>query len=163
MVLGHLDPILYRLLGHVGRHTDGVCVRSRRCSAVLWVRLCYVSDHVLLLTSYRFWSKVNQYTHTPVNAVWLVVLFSVSLDCIGIGSTQTVISIFNITAPALDLSYIAVILAHLVYERRVQFIEGPYTLGKWGKPVNIMAIAWVIFISVVLFFPTVKPVTASNM
>lgn len=73
------------------------------------------------------------------------------------------VAIFNITAPALDLSYIAVILAHLVYEHRVRFIEGPYTLGRWGKPVNIVAIVWVCFISVVLFFPPVKPVTAKNM
>ncbi len=98
-----------------------------------------------------------------MNAVWLVVLFAIVLDCIGIGSTQTVVSIFNITAPALDLSYIAVIFARLVYEKRVTFIEGPFTLGKWGKPTNIVAITWVLFVSVVLFFPTVKPVTASNM
>lgn len=110
-----------------------------------------------------FWSTINQYTHTPVNAVWLVVLFSICLNLIGIGSTQTVVAIFNITAPALDLSYIAVILAHLVYEHRVQFIEGPFTMGKWGKPVNIVAIAWVCLISVVLFFPPVRPVTVTNM
>ena len=106
---------------------------------------------------------MNKYTHTPVNAVWLVVIFSICLDLIGIGSTQTVVAIFNITAPALDLSYIAVIIAHLVYEHRVRFIEGPYTLGKWGKPINTIAICWVLFISVVLFFPPTQPVTAANM
>ena len=90
-------------------------------------------------------------------------IFSVCLDLIGIGSTQTVVAIFNITAPALDLSYIAVVIAHLVYEHKVRFIEGPYTLGRWGKPVNIVAIGWVLFISVVLFFPPTQPVTAANM
>lgn len=112
---------------------------------------------------FRFFSKVNRYTLTPVNAVWLVVFLSICLDCIGIGSTQTVVAIFNITAPALDLSYIAVITAHQLYKHKVRFIEGPFTLGKWGTPVNIVAISWVSFISVVLFFPTVKPVTAANM
>ena len=106
---------------------------------------------------------MNRFTQTPVNAVWLVVALSICLNLIGIGSTQTVIAIFNITAPALDLSYIAVILAHRVYEKRVKFIPGPYTLGKWGKPINTVAICWVSFISVVLFFPPVKPVTAENM
>ena len=98
-----------------------------------------------------------------MNAVWLVVAFSICLDLIGIGSSQTIIAIFNITAPALDLSYIAVILAHLVYAHRVKFIDGPYTLGRWRKPINIIAISWVSFISVVLFFPPIKPVTAENM
>jgi hypothetical protein len=67
------------------------------------------------------------------------------------------------TAPALDLSYIAVILAHRVYEHRVPFIAGPYTMGRWSIPVNVIAIIWVLFISVVLFFPPIRPVTAANM
>lgn len=98
-----------------------------------------------------------------MNAVWLVVVFAVCLNCIGIGSGQTIIGIFNITAPALDLSYIAVIAAHLVYEHRVQFIPGPKTLGRWSKPINCVAVVWVCFISVVLFFPSSRPVTFANM
>jgi amino acid transporter len=89
--------------------------------------------------------------------------FCTCLNLIGLGSSQTIIAIFNITAPALDLSYIAVILSRRIYEHRVPFIEGPYTLGKWGPYVNAVAIIWVIFISVVLFFPPEKPVTAANM
>ena len=112
---------------------------------------------------FRFWSKVNRFTKTPVNAVWLVVAFCSCMDMIGMGSTQTIIGIFNVTAPALDLSYIAVIAAHRVYEHRVRFIEGPYTLGRWSKPVNYVAITWVVFISVVLFFPSVRPITPANM
>jgi hypothetical protein len=98
-----------------------------------------------------------------VNAVWLVVTFCSCLNLIGIGSSQTIVAIFNVCAPALDLSYIAVIIAHRVYEHRVPFIEGPYTMGAWSKPVNAIAVTWVIFISVVLFFPPIRPVTATNM
>lgn len=116
-----------------------------------------------ILTTPSFWSKVNTRTHTPVNAVWLVVAFCTCLDLIGIGSTLTITAIFNITAPALDISYIAVIIAHRWYEDRVVFHAGPYTMGRWSKPVNAVAVTWVIFISVVLFFPTVNPVTPTNM
>ena len=110
-----------------------------------------------------FWSKVNRLTYTPVNAVWLVVSLSCALMCIGIGSTETVVSIFNITAPALDLSYIAVIFAFLVYRHRIRFVHGPFSLAGWGRYVNIIAIVWVCFISLILFFPTVRPVTVANM
>jgi amino acid transporter len=112
---------------------------------------------------FSFWSKVNAFTHTPVNAVWLVVIFSCCLNLIAIGSTATIAGIFNITAPALDLSYIAVIVARRIYEDRVKFIDGPFTLGKWGKPINAVAVTWVVFISTILFFPPIRPVTASNM
>lgn len=112
---------------------------------------------------YSFWSKVNQHTHTPVNAVWLVVLCSVCLNLIAIGSTQTATAIFNITAPALDLSYIAVILAHRIYKHPLKIVQGQYTLGKWAKPVNYTAIVWVCFVSVILFFPPQVPITVVNM
>jgi amino acid transporter len=109
------------------------------------------------------WSKINMITGTPVNAVWFVAFFCGCLNLIGIGSTETIYAIFNLCAPCLDLSYIAVLFAHLVYSGKVQFIEGPFTLGRLSKPMNILAISWVLFISVVLFFPTSKPVTATNM
>ncbi|KAJ9667774.1 polyamine transporter tpo5 [Coniosporium apollinis] len=134
------------------------------CSAMLGnARMAYAFARDEAFPFSSFWSKINRITGTPVNAVWLVVVFCSCLDLIGIGSTSTIVSIFNVTAPALDLSYVAVIFAHRVYEHRVQFIEGPYTLGKWSKPVNAIAITWVVFISVVLFFPPVRPVTGSNM
>jgi amino acid transporter len=143
------------------------------CSAMLanarmaWAfsRVSLTSEEIRIhmLTPHRFWSKVNRYTQTPVNSVWLVVAFCTCLDLIGIGSTLTITAIFNITAPALDISYIAVIIAHRWYEGQVQFHPGPYTMGRWSKPVNAIAVTWVTFISVVLFFPTVNPVTATNM
>jgi len=110
-----------------------------------------------------FWSRVNNTTQTPINSVWLVVACCTCLDLIGLGSTQTIVGIFNITAPALDLSYVAVIFARIYYSSEVKFISGPFALGKWGRPLNWTAITWVCFISVVLFFPPQRPVTAENM
>ncbi|KAF1963626.1 amino acid transporter [Byssothecium circinans] len=134
------------------------------CSAMLAnARMAWAFSRDAAFPFSDFWSKVNNRTHTPVNAVWLVVIFCSCLNLIGIGSTLTIVAIFNITAPALDISYIAVIIAHRVYEDRVQFIPGPFTMGRWSKPVNAVAVTWVCFISVVLFFPTIKPVTATNM
>lgn len=134
------------------------------CSAMLAdTRMAYAFARDDALPFSTFLAKVNRYTHTPVNAVWFVVFFSICLNCIAIGSTQTATAIFNITAPALDISYVSVIFAHQIYKSKVQFIEGPFTLGRWGTPVNIVAIVWVAFISTVLFFPPQIPVTAANM
>ena len=121
----------------------------------------FARDDALPFSS--FWNKINETTGTPVNAVWLVVVFCACLNLIGIGSTETITAVFNVCAPCLDLSYVAVLVAHLVYANRVQFIPGPFTLGKWSKPMNVLAIGWVLFISIVLFFPTSKPVTPVNM
>merc|ERR1719487_78362 len=73
----------------------------------------FARDEALPLSN--IWSKINNVTGTPVNAVWFVVLFCGCLNLIGIGSSQTIIAIFNLCAPCLDLSYIAVLLAHQIY------------------------------------------------
>ncbi|EEA20771.1 hypothetical protein EYB25_008257 [Talaromyces marneffei] len=134
------------------------------CSAMLAdTRMTYAFARDEALPFSKYLAKINEKTHTPVNAVWFVVFFSTLLNLIAIGSTETATAIFNVTAPALDISYISVILAHRIYRRRVRFIEGPYTLGRWGPPVNWISIAWVVFISLILFFPPTRPITAANM
>ncbi|GAM41228.1 amino acid permease [Talaromyces pinophilus] len=134
------------------------------CSAMLAdTRMTYAFARDEALPFSKFLAKINGITHTPVNSVWFVVFFSTVLNLIAIGSTETATAIFNVTAPALDISYISVILAHRIYRDRVQFIEGPFTLGRWGAPVNWISIVWVVFISVILFFPPTRPITAANM
>ncbi|KAJ5683962.1 uncharacterized protein N7477_000307 [Penicillium maclennaniae] len=134
------------------------------CSAMLAdTRMAYAFARDNALPFSEFLSKVNPYTQTPVNAVWFVVFFSAGLNCIAIGSTETATAIFSVTAPALDLSYVSVILAHQIYKRKVNFIEGPFTLGRWGTLTNYVAVIWVLFISTILFFPSQLPVTPANM
>jgi hypothetical protein len=57
----------------------------------------------------------------------------------------------------------AVVAMRLYYSDKIHIREGPFTLGKWGKPVNYIAIAWVSFVTVVLLFPTTRLITAANM
>jgi hypothetical protein len=110
--------------------------------------------------------KVNNYTHTPLHSVWLVVFLCCCLNLIGLGSVETITSIFNITAPALDCSYMAVIALRLYYADHLglkTLRKGPFTLGRYQKPINYVALAWVAYVTVVLLFPTVNPVTPQNM
>jgi choline transport protein len=38
-----------------------------------------------------------------------------------------------------------------------------FNLGRYGFPINIVAVAWVLFVDVIACFPTAMPVTPSNM
>lgn len=106
---------------------------------------------------------MNRYTQTPLYSVWAVVIACCLMNLVGLGSTQTINGIYGVTAPAMDISYIAVIGARMYYEKDHPIAKGPFQLGKLQKPVNIIAIIWVLFISVILFFPPTYPVTALNM
>ena len=78
-------------------------------------------------------------------------------------SVETSTAIFNVTAPALDLSYIAVIGLRRYYGSQITFRPGPFHLGRWSLPLNIIAIIWVLFISSVLFFPNIRPVCGLSL
>ncbi|KFZ04174.1 hypothetical protein V502_10350 [Pseudogymnoascus sp. VKM F-4520 (FW-2644)] len=137
------------------------------CSAMLAdTRMCYAfSRDGALPYSYLF-SKVNKKTRTPVNSVWLVVILCCLLNLIALGSPQTINSIFGITAPALDCSYMAVVALRLYYGNHLKtknIRKGPFTLGRYQKPINFIAIVWTAFITIILFFPTAYPVTTLNM
>ncbi|PQE26585.1 Amino acid polyamine transporter I protein [Rutstroemia sp. NJR-2017a BBW] len=113
------------------------------CSAMLAdTRMAYAFSRDGALPFSKFWALINPHTHTPLNSVWLIVLLTCLLNTIAIGSTSTIVAIFNITAPALDCSYAAVILARNIYASRIKFIPGPYTLGAWQKPLNTIACTW---------------------
>ncbi|KAK9802319.1 putative Amino acid permease, variant [Seiridium cardinale] len=107
--------------------------------------------------------KMDSRTQTPLYSVWAVVTACCLMNLIGLGSTQTINGIYGVTAPAMDISYIAVIAARLYYQKEHPIAKGPFQLGRWQKPINVIAIVWVIFISVILFFPPTYPVTALNM
>ncbi|KAI0129112.1 amino acid permease [Xylariales sp. AK1849] len=107
--------------------------------------------------------KMNKYTQTPLYSVWVVVIACCLMNLIGLGSIQTINGIYGVTAPAQDISYIAVIAARMYYDKQHPIAKGPFRLGRLQKPINIIAIAWVLFISVILFFPPTYPVTALNM
>jgi len=87
-------------------------------------------------------------------------VFCCCLNLVALGSTETIFGIFGVTAPAMDLSYIAVIAARLYYKKEMPISKGPFTLGKWRKPINMIAIVWTLFISVILLSPPFYPVTA---
>ena len=49
-------------------------------------------------------------------------------------------------------SYTAPIFLRITYGRD-KLVPGPFTLGRWATPIGAIAVAWVSFIVVVLFFP----------
>ena len=42
------------------------------------------------------------------------------------------------------------------------FEKGPWNLGRWGRPIGIVATAWVVIIFVLFMLPTTSPIKLSN-
>jgi len=108
----------------------------------------------------RVWDSINPYTGTPINAVWVLVLFCTCMNLIALGSFATVAAIFNVCAIALDWSYCIPILCKLLFNK---FERGPWHLGRASKWINIYAVIWTLFVSIIFILPNFRPVTAENM
>jgi len=43
------------------------------------------------------------------------------------------------------------------------FKNGPFSLGRYSLPVNVVACLWISFISILFILPPLNPVTANNL
>jgi len=108
----------------------------------------------------------SKITQTPLNAVWLTTIVSILPGLLDLASPLAANAIFAATAVALDLSYIIPIFLRRYYRNHpeVIFRPGPfYMRGMLGWFANVTCICWTLFVSVILCFPTVKPVTPQTM
>lgn len=123
-----------------------------------------------MLPGSKFWYKISRVTGTPIIAVWLNVIFCIAINLIGLGSYTAIAAIFNVTAIALDWSYCIPIISKILYSKRLAaegegqgFTPGPWNLGAFSWYINVWAVVWTFFVSIVFVFPTILPVTAQNM
>jgi choline transport protein len=94
----------------------------------------------------------------------LVTFIAALLGLINIGSTTAFSAILSLATVGLYLSYVIPILFVLIRKLEGNPPQyGPYSLGRWGIPINIIAIAFGTFIVIFLPFPIVQPVTAETM
>ena len=124
-------------------------------SAVTWnSRLIYAFSRDGGLPKSDLWRRVSKKHFTPGPAIWLcvVVAFLAALYS-GAYAVLTSISVIS-----LYFSYIIPVYLSLKSKRtsgRYEILpaRGPWRLGRFSAPVNLIAIAWVLFISIVLSLP----------
>lgn len=100
----------------------------------------------------------------PVRAITFVTVTAGLLGLVNIGSSTA----FNaLTSLALIGHYTSYLLpiSLLVLRRfgKKEIPWGPWTLGRWGLPINIVSIAYSILLIVFMVFPPYQPVRAENM
>ena len=120
-------------------------------SAVTWSsRTIYAFARDNGLPGSAVWRRVSAKYRTPSAAVWLSILVAMVATISG-GAYAVVTSISVI---GLYFSYI--IPVYLAWRARGTAAEparGPWHLGRYGWSINLVAILWVIFITVILCIP----------
>ncbi|TFK47661.1 amino acid transporter [Heliocybe sulcata] len=95
--------------------------------------------------------RIHPRTQTPVTCVWFVAFIAALLCLLSFAGSEAVGAIFTLNAAASYVAYVIPISARFAWGR--DFKPGPFSLGRWGFPVAVTAVAWMVFSIVVFMFP----------
>jgi amino acid transporter len=107
-----------------------------------------------------YFSKVNTSLMGPVRAVSLSALLSFCLALPSLGSDIAFSAVTSIGTIGLLISYGIPILIGCIYHQRFEKIKGPFQLGTGSRPVAIIALLYIGFVTIILLLPTQTPVTS---
>jgi amino acid permease (GABA permease) len=112
------------------------------------------------LPASAFWHRINGRTRTPTNAIWLA---AGGAFILGLPYLWNVTAYAAVTSIAVIGLYIAYVLPTFLRLRQGDDFEpGPWQLGRWSRPIGIIAVAWVAFITILFMLPQVSPVDAAT-
>jgi amino acid transporter len=103
-----------------------------------------------------FWHRINHRTRTPTNSIWLAAVGAFILGLPYLYSAVAYAAVTSIAVIGLYVAYVAPVFLRLRAGKR--FEPGPWTLGRWSKPVGILATLWVIFIFILFMLPQFQPI-----
>ncbi|KAF2653653.1 amino acid transporter [Lophiostoma macrostomum CBS 122681] len=111
----------------------------------------------------RFLAKVNSRTQTPLNAALFGFAIQAPLVFISLGSTSAFNSFIGVSVVGLAVSY-AIPIAVSILNRRKEVMTAQWNCGKIVGPiVNVIAVVWIMFLTVLLSMPAYIPVTPESM
>ena len=123
-------------------------------------RMIYAFSRDGALPGSRIWHKINPRTKTPTNAIWLAAGGAFLLGLPYLWNATAYAAVTSVSVIGLYIAYVIPVLLKL--RQGSGFERGPWHLGRWSRPVGIIAVGWTALITVLFMLPTASPVTASN-
>ncbi|GAA3125765.1 amino acid permease (GABA permease) [Kribbella aluminosa] len=123
-------------------------------------RMIYAFSRDGALPGSSLWHKINAKTRTPTNAIWLAAGGAFVLGLPYLWNATAYAAVTSIAVIGLYIAYVLPTLLRLLQGDRFQ--AGPWNLGRWSRPIGIIAIVWVVFITILFMLPQVSPVTGST-
>jgi amino acid transporter len=124
-------------------------------------RMVFAFSRDNALPGSALWRKVSSRTQTPVPAVWLSVTFACLLAVPSLYSATAYGAVTAINVIGITPAYAIPIYLRLRAGDRFQ--PGPWSLGRWSKPIGWTAVVWVACVTVLFCLPQSNPVTVDSM
>jgi amino acid transporter len=103
------------------------------------------------IPAWAFFSRVNARHGTPGPAIWAIVVASLT----AMAWSGAVPIVTSLSTVALYWAYIIPVIFGLLARRRKEpwVMAAIWNVGRWGRTINVIAIVYTVFISVVLVMP----------
>jgi amino acid transporter len=119
-------------------------------------RMIYAFSRDGAIPGSKFWHRINKRTRTPTNSIWLAAGGAFVLGLPYLWSPVAYFAVTSIAVIGLYVAYVSPVFLRLRAGNKFQ--EGPWTLGRWSRPIGIVATIWVAVIFVLFMLPQVLPV-----
>jgi amino acid permease (GABA permease) len=123
-------------------------------------RMIYAFSRDGAVPGHQLWSKINKRTRTPTNSIWLAVVGAFILFVPYLFNSYAYAAVISIAVIGLYVAYGIPIFLRL--RSGDSFQRGPWHLGRWSKPIGIIAVVWIVFISILFLLPTAFPISGTN-
>ncbi|MFJ7280584.1 amino acid permease [Kitasatospora sp. NPDC098663] len=119
-------------------------------------RMIYAFSRDGALPGSATWRRVSV-NGVPVPAVWLAVSVAFLLAVPSLWSATAYGAVTAVNVIGMTPSYIIPVFLRLRQGDR--FVPGPWSLGRWSRPIGVAAVVWVVVVTVLVCLPQRFPVT----
>ena len=118
-------------------------------------RMIYAFSRDGAVPGSQFWHRINPRTRTPTNSIWFAAVGAFILGVPYLFSPVAYFAVTSIAVIGLYIAYGIPILLRLMAGSRFQ--PGPWQLGRWSRPVGVIAVIWIVFIAILFVLPQAAP------
>ncbi|HVQ95633.1 MAG TPA: amino acid permease [Mycobacteriales bacterium] len=123
-------------------------------------RMIYAFSRDGALPASDLWHRINPRTRTPTNAIWLAAAGALILGLPYLWNATAYYAVTSIAVIGLYIAYVLPTLLRLM--QGDSFQRGPWHLGRWSRPIGIIAVLWVAFITILFMLPQASPITRKS-
>jgi amino acid transporter len=115
------------------------CALSMQAAAS---RLLFAYARDEMIVGSKLFSRISPHTHVPVAALLLAGLVPGLIALCGLWLQNAVSTIISFASAGIYMAFQMLVLGALIARWKGWVPAGPFTLGRWGWPVNIIALAY---------------------
>lgn len=108
----------------------------------------------------HFFAHLDERFLSPVRTIWLAAFLAFCLALPSIGSSVAFSAATSIATIGLYISYGIPILEGLIWPKH--FKKGPFNLGVFSRPVALIAVGWICFITIIFCLPELNPINSQS-